>query len=97
MPIYGYRECKKKMEEKILYAEDLVLMGESMDELRENFNQWKRTFVSKGMKVNLGKTKLMVSEIDEKTPDSKVDPCAVCGKRVMANSVLCQYVVNGSM
>jgi len=41
------------------------------------------------MKVNLGKTKLMISELDEETPDNKVDPCAVCGKRVMINSVLC--------
>jgi len=74
---------------KILYADDLVLMGESMDEFRENFDQWKRAFESKGMLVNLGKTKLMVSGIDEETPDSKVDPCGVCGERVMANSVLC--------
>jgi len=65
------------------------LMGESMDELRENFDQWKRAFESKGMKVNLGKTKLMVSGIDEETPDSKVDPCDVCEKRVLTNSVLC--------
>jgi len=40
------------------------------------------------MKVNLGKTKLMVSGIDEETHDSKVDPCGTCGKRVQANSVL---------
>jgi len=40
--------------------------------------------------VNLGKTKLMVNGIDvEKTPDSKVDYCGVCGKRIMANLVLC--------
>jgi len=74
---------------EILYADDLVLLGESMDEFRENFDQWKIAFKSKGMKVILGKMKLMVSGIDEETPDSKVDPCGVCWKRVMANSVLC--------
>jgi len=30
--------------------------------------------------TNLGKAKLMVSGKDEETPDSKVDPCGVCGK-----------------
>jgi len=45
--------------------------------------------VRKGMKVNLGKTKLMVSGIDEEAPGSKVDPCGVCEKSVMANPVLC--------
>jgi len=49
-----------------LYAIDLVLMGESRDELRENFDQWKRAFESKGMKVNLGTTGLMVRGIDKK-------------------------------
>jgi len=50
------------------------------------------------MKVNLGKMKLMISRINEETTDSKVDPCGICGKRVMANSVnMLQYVVNGSM
>jgi len=39
--------------------------------------------------MNLGKKRLMVSGIDEETPDSKADLCGVCGKRVMANLVLC--------
>ena len=66
---------------QILYADDLVLMGETMEELRENFDEWREAFESKGMRVNLGKTKLMVR--------GKIDPCGVCGKRVMPNSVLC--------
>jgi len=49
--------------------------------LRENFDQYKRAFESKGMKVNLEKMKLMVSGIDEETPNGKVDPCGVCGKK----------------
>jgi len=73
---------------EILYVDDLVLMRESMDELRKKLDQWKRAFESKEMKVNLGKTKLMVSGKDEEIPDSKVDSCDICGKKVMANSVL---------
>jgi len=43
------------------------------------------------MKVNLRKTTVMVSGINEETPDSIIDPCGVCGKGFISNSVL-QYV-----
>ena len=78
------RKCWMK---QILYTDDLVLMGETMEELRENFDEWREAFESKGMRVNLGKTKLIVSGMEEKAFDSKIDPCGVCGTRVM--SVLC--------
>ena len=64
-------------------------MGEILEELRENFDGWREAFESKEMRVNLGKTKLMVSGMEEKTLDSKVDPCGMCGTRVISNSVLC--------
>ena len=60
-----------------------------MEELRENSDEWREAFESKGMRVNLGKTKLMVSGMEEETFDSKIDPCGVCRTRVLSNSVLC--------
>ena len=39
--------------------------------------------------MNLKKNKIMVSGSKNKVLKSKVDPCAKCGKRVMANSVMC--------
>ena len=60
-----------------------------MEALRENFDKWREAFESKRMRVNLGKTKLMVSGMKEETFDSKIDPCGVCGTRVMSNLVLC--------
>ena len=39
--------------------------------------------VSKGLKVNLKKTKVMVCDSKGEALKSKVDPCAKCGKRVM--------------
>ena len=80
--------ARKGRMKPILYADDLVLMGETMEELRENFDEWREVFESKGMRVNLGKTKLMVSGMEEAF-DSKIDPCGMCGNRVMSNSVLC--------
>lgn len=73
----------------MLYADDLVLMSESMEGLREKFWKWKDAFESKGLKVNLGKTKVVVSGAEGEVSVSKVDPCGICGKKVMANSVLC--------
>ena len=74
---------------EILYADDLVLMSETMVGLREKFWNWKEAFESKGLTVNLGKTKVVVSEAEVKVSVIKVDPCGICGKRVMANSVWC--------
>ena len=50
---------------------------------------WKETFESKGLKVKLGKTKVMVSRGITKdcVSKSKVDLCVVCSLRVKANSV----------
>ena len=63
-------------------------MGKTTKELRENFDEWRNVFESKGMRVNLGKTKLMMSGMKEETFDSKVNPCGDCGTRVTCNSVL---------
>ena len=74
---------------EMLYANDLDLTRETMQGLREKFWKWKVAFESKGLKANLGKTKVEVSGAEGEVSVSKVDPCGVCGKRVMANSVLC--------
>ena len=65
-----------------------VLTSETMEGLREKFWKWK-AFESKGLKVNLRKTKMVVSGAEGEVSISKVDPCGICGKRVMGNSVLC--------
>ena len=36
---------------ELLYADDLVLMSETIDGLRNKFLRWKESFVSKGLKV----------------------------------------------
>ena len=74
---------------EILYADNLVLMSESVENLKEKFLKWKKAFESKGLKVNLKKTKVMVSGSKGEVLKSKVDPCVKCGKRVMANSMMC--------
>ena len=63
---------------EMLYADDLVLTSETMEGLREKFWKWKEAFESKGLKVNLGKTKLVVSGAEGEVTVSKVDPCCIC-------------------
>ena len=44
---------------ELLYADYLVLMAETIKELEAQFIRWKAAFEGKGLKVNLGKTKVM--------------------------------------
>ena len=46
---------------ELLCADELVLMSETIDGLRDKFLKWKEAFENKGLKVNLGKSKVMVS------------------------------------
>ena len=73
---------------ELLYADDLVLMAETMEELEAQFIRWKAAFEGKGLKVNLGKTKVMESS-GGVVVLAKIDPCGVCGKRAKVNCVRC--------
>ena len=46
---------------ELMYADDLVLMSETIEVLRDKFLKWKDAFESNGLKVDLRKTKVMVS------------------------------------
>ena len=76
---------------ELLYADDLVLMSETIEGLWNKFLKWKEAFESKGLKVNLGKIKVMVISgiMKDCVSKSRVAPCVVCSLRVKANSVLC--------
>ena len=71
-----------------IYADDLVLTNKTIERLRENLWKWKEPFESKGMKMNLGKRKVVVSGVEGEVSVSKVDSCGTCEKRVIANSQL---------
>ena len=45
---------------ELLYADDLVLMAESIEELKWKVLRWKECMEAKGLKMNIGKTKVMV-------------------------------------
>ena len=75
---------------EFLHADDLVLISWAVEGFRDVFLKWKEAFVSKGLKVNLGMIKVVVSGITQVgLSKSKVDQYEVCSLRVKANSVLC--------
>ena len=72
----------------------IVLIAESMAELQDKFYGWKSALESKGLKVNLRKINVMVSELVSIRPSSKKDPCGICGRKPMLNAVLCKSCGN---
>ena len=55
------RGVKEGLPWELLYADDLVLVAQSKEELRERVLQWKECMELKGLKINIGKTKVMRS------------------------------------
>ena len=81
--------ARRDVVNELLYADDLVIMSEDIEDLKERFWNWKDALESKGLNVGSRKTKVMVSGPEGELFKSKIHPCEVCGRRVMANSVLC--------
>ena len=76
---------------ELLYADDLVLMAESMEELEAQFIHWEAAFEGKGLKGNLGKTKVMESGGGSGVVVwAKIEPCGVCEKKAKVNFVRCK-------
>ena len=74
---------------ELLYADDLVIMAESMQELERMYTEWKKSMESKGLRVNVGKTKIMIGDGAKTVSRSEIDPCSMCGTRVKRNSIRC--------
>ena len=56
----------------------------------EKFRVWKANLESKGLRVNVGKTKILVSVHNAPKPvDGSKFPCGVCNKGVGINSIKC--------
>ena len=82
----------------LMYADDLVLICETKEEARLRFVAWRNALESKGLNVNIIKTKVMRCARNGAPKEAAVDPCSVCGKRAGVNSIHCStcgYWVHG--
>ena len=55
------REFRVALPWKLLYADDLAVIAETEEKLIKRLNEWKENVESKGMRVNMNKTKVMIS------------------------------------
>ena len=75
---------------ELLYADNLVLLADAMDELLSKLGNSKKHLEVKCLRVNIGKTKIMISGKNlHSLRDSVKHPCSVCQNGVGSNSILC--------
>ena len=48
---------------ELLYADDLVIMAPTMEQLGRRVTEWRASLHDKGLKVNAGKSKMMVGTL----------------------------------
>ena len=63
---------------ELLYADNLVLCEESLNEVMDKYGRWKNAVDRKALRVNVDKTKGMQLLLGKKSSVSKVDPFGVC-------------------
>ena len=74
-----------------LYADDLVIIAESLKECVRRLLTWKEAMEEKGLRVNSGKTKIMICGTGPDLLQSSGEfPCAVCRTGVGSNSIFCK-------
>ena len=73
-----------------LYADDLVIIAELLEECVRRLLTWKEAMEKKGLRVNAGKTKIMICGTGlNHLASSGEFPCAVCHTGVGNNSIFC--------
>ena len=73
----------------MLYADDIVLVGDKWEEVESRYTRWKKALQEKGMKINVNKTKAFYTRRNFVRIQMRKYTCSVCGKGVGRNSVQC--------
>ena len=77
---------------ELLYADDLVLCGELLNEVMDKYGRRKTAVEGQDLRVNVNKTKGRQLLFGKKSSISKVDPCGVSGDQFGCNSILQQLL-----
>ena len=81
------REFREGLPMELLYTDDLVLVEETEELLMEKLRKWKRGMELKGLRVNIGKTKVMRCQVRiGQAEESGKYPCGLCRQGVGDNS-----------
>ena len=72
------------------FCDGLVIIAESLEECVRRLLTWKEAMEKKGLRVNAGKTKIMICGMGLDLLQSSGEfPCAVCRIGVGSNSIFC--------
>ena len=84
------REFRSGVPWEDLYADDLVIIAESLEECVRRLLTWKEAMEKKGLRVNAGKTKIMICRTGlDLLQSSGKFPYAACCTGVGSNSIFC--------
>ena len=90
-------DARSGLPSELLYANDLVIMAPTMEQLGRRVTDWSANLLGKGLKVNAGKSKVMVGcswwEDDCTTLES--GPVVSVGKEYRQTLFSALYVTNG--
>jgi len=82
------REFRVALPWELLYTDDLVVIAETEGELIKRLNEWKDFVENGGMRVNMNKTKVMISGEWQKVMQRAVRwPHGIRGRGVGKNSI----------
>jgi len=84
------REFRVALPWELLYADDLVMIAGTEEDLIQRLNEWKNNVENRDMRVNMNKTKVLISGERQKPVQKAARwPCGVCGRGVGGNSIQC--------
>ena len=84
------REFRSGIPWEDLYADDLVIIAESLEECVRRLLTLKEAMEKKGLRVNAGKTKIMICSTGLDLLQSSGEfPCTICRTGVGSNSIFC--------
>ena len=60
----GIVECiiREGVVKEMLYADDIILVGDNWEEVESRYTRWKKALQEKGMKINVNKTKVFYTK-----------------------------------
>ena len=74
----------------LLYADDLVVVADTEDDLIERLNEWKDNVENGGMRLNMNKTKVMIFGEQQKVMQKALRwSYGDCDRGVGNNSIQC--------
>jgi len=74
------REFRVALQWELFYADDLVVIAKTEDDLIKRLNEWKDNVENRGMRLNMNKMKVIISEKCQKLMQEAARwPCGFCG------------------